>query len=74
LARPDGSGGKVIERAAILAAGADSAAVEAWILAHSGKAEHAEHARPSGGLHGRQSDPGSANRAPRRFVLPPGVL
>ena len=39
LARPHGSGGEVIERAAILAEGADSAAVIAWITAHAGVPE-----------------------------------
>jgi hypothetical protein len=34
LARPDSSGGAVIERAAILAEGADFASVMAWIENH----------------------------------------
>ncbi len=36
LARPHSSGGEVIERAAILAEGADFAAVMEWITAHNG--------------------------------------
>ncbi len=39
LARPDGAGGRVIERAAILAAGSDSAAILARIEAHDGRPE-----------------------------------
>src|SRR5216117_1831905 len=39
LSRPHSSGGKVIERAAILAEGADSAAVLTWIVAHAGEPE-----------------------------------
>lgn len=75
LARPHGSGGKVIERAAILASGADSAAIEAWILAHDGEPEQLESARRGGGLHGdRIAGPSEPARAPRRFLLPPGVL
>ena len=36
LSRPHASGGVVIERAAILAAGADFPAVMSWITAHEG--------------------------------------
>ena len=39
LARPHASGGEVIERAAILAEGADFAAIMAWVIAHGGKPE-----------------------------------
>ena len=42
LARPGQQGGHVIERAAIMAAGADSAAVEEWILAHAGRPEQTQ--------------------------------
>jgi hypothetical protein len=74
LARRHPSGGTVIERAAILAEGADSAAVVAWIIAHDGKPEAAVVA-PSRGLHGpRLSDPmGSQPRPPLRYVLPASV-
>jgi hypothetical protein len=55
LARPHSSGGKVIERAAILAEGTDSAAVMAWITAHAGIPE-ATVATPSRhGLHGSRN-------------------
>jgi hypothetical protein len=75
LARPHGSGGQVIERAAILAEGADFPAVMAWITAHAGTPETAGTASRSGGLHGSRFDAGtSKDRPPLRFVLPSGVL
>jgi hypothetical protein len=52
LARPHPSGGDVIERAAILASGVDSAEVIAWITAHSGRPEMAVPSGRGGGLHG----------------------
>ena len=75
LARPHASGGKVIERAAILAEGGDFAAVMAWITDHAGVPE-AVSAAPTHGLHGsRLDDSGrTPERAPSRFVLPAGVL
>jgi hypothetical protein len=75
LARPHGSGGQVIERAAIMAAGADSAAVIEWVLAHAGEPEEPIAASRSRGLHGARLSGGAAESgAPSRFVLPPGVL
>ncbi len=75
LARPHRSGGQVIERAAIMAAGADSPEVIDWILAHAGEAEATVATAPKGGLHGaRFSGASDAPRAPQRFVLPAGVL
>ena len=50
LARPDASGGDIIERAAILAAGSDFAAIVAWVIAHGGKPETVAAAVPRGGL------------------------
>lgn len=75
LARPRPSGGTVIERAAILAEGADCTAVVAWIIAHAGEPEAAIVSPPSG-LHGsRLSDPiGTGSRPPARYILPPGAL
>ena len=75
LSRPHSSGGDVIERAAILAAGPDSPAVVAWIVAHDGKPEAAEPA-PARGLHGSRISEGSRSepRPPLRYVLPPGTL
>lgn len=76
LSRPHGSGGRVIERAAILAAGTDSVAVLAWIAAHEGEPEAAVPVAAGRGLHSaRLSDTGGIGAsAPRRYVLPPGVL
>jgi hypothetical protein len=74
LARPHASGGVVIERAAILAAGTDLRAVTDWIVAHGGQPE-ALAAAPARGLHGsRLNDRGvTDSRPPLRFVLPPGA-
>jgi hypothetical protein len=75
LARPDASGGHVIERAAIMAEGPDFTAIVAWVMAHGGKAEAAAPTAPTGGLHGsRMMDGAESPRAPLRFVLPPGAL
>jgi hypothetical protein len=73
LARPGPSGGSVIERAAILAAGSDSAAIISWILAHSGRPETTPPPAPARGLHGSGSG-GRAEQHPPRYVLPAGVL
>jgi len=76
LARAHPSGGTVVERAAILAEGADFDAVIAWIGAHGGEPEERTAKASTSGLHGsRVHDAGSAEpRAPSRFVLPAGVL
>jgi hypothetical protein len=76
LSRRHPSGGTVIERAAIVAEGADSAAVVAWILDHAGTPEAAVEMSSSRGLHGpRISDPiRPGPRAPARYVLPAGTL
>ncbi|HSO98911.1 MAG TPA: hypothetical protein VLP43_08155 [Solirubrobacteraceae bacterium] len=75
LARPRAAGGQEIERAAILAAGADAPAVVAWILAHDGAPEQEVATPPRRGLHGAQlADATAKHRAPQRFVLPAGVL
>ena len=74
LSRPHRDGGAVIERAAILAAGADSAEVLRWITEHDGRAE-ALAARTSGrGLHSARLDEQASTRAPLRFVLPAEAL
>ena len=76
LARPHSSGGQVIERAAILAAGADFRAVVAWITSHQGLPEVATASPASRGLHGGRLSRGSEapSRPPQRFVLPAGSL
>src|SRR3954466_7211873 len=70
------SGGMVIERAAILAEGADCAAVVAWITAHDGEPEAAAVSRKGGGLHGARLSDASAreNRPPARYLLPAAAL
>lgn len=73
LSRPHSSGGVVIERAAILAAGADFPAVMNWVTAHAGTPEITAAATRHHGLHGsRFSD--RAPSPPLRFVLPFGAL
>jgi len=75
LSRRHTSGGKVIERAAILAEGADSDAVVGWIVAHAGQPEVTAVPPASHGLHGsRLTAAGGAARAPARYVLPAGAL
>jgi hypothetical protein len=75
LARRHPSGGVVIERAAILAEGADCAAVVKWILEHGGEPEAAPAAKVSRGLHSARlaDSTGTEPRAPARFVLPAGA-
>jgi hypothetical protein len=74
LARPHASGGRVIERAAILASGSGSSEVLAWITEHGAVPEDAP-AATSGGLFGGRIDESTASRrAPGRYVLPPDAL
>ena len=70
LARPRPGGGHVIERAAILAAGSDSAAIEAWILSHTGRAEQLT-AAAAGGLHSPRLE--APRGAPLRFLFERGA-
>jgi len=51
LSRAHPSGGTVIERAAILASGADLEAVMTWIAGHAGQPEATAAATPDRGLH-----------------------
>jgi hypothetical protein len=74
LGRPHSSGGTVIERAALLAEGADFDATMAWILAHGGGPEVSAAAGPRGGLHGSTRGAAPAAGKPLRFVLPAGAL
>ncbi len=77
LSRPHPSGGVVIERAAILAAGGDYRAIMDWILDHDGVGEVLAPSAPKGGLHGSRvgyrTETGGGG-TPVRFVLPPGTL
>jgi hypothetical protein len=76
LSRPHPSGGEVIERAAILAAGGDFQGILAWIAAHDGQAEAAVSTAGKGGLHGSRLEYriGGEGPTPLRFVLPAGAL
>jgi hypothetical protein len=75
LARPHSSGGKVIERAAMLAEGADFPELIAWINAHHGEPESVVPRASASGLHGsRMSGSGGRERAPQRYVLQAGEL
>jgi hypothetical protein len=79
LARPHPSGGAVIERAAVMAEGADFHEVMKWIESHGGKPEETTPVAGRGtrhGLHGARlnDSSGAASGVPRRFVLPPGAL
>jgi hypothetical protein len=72
LARPHRSGGKVIERVAILAEGADFDAVMSWILGRGGKAETAPPKAAPRGIHAARyhDTEGDAPPVPLRFILP----
>jgi hypothetical protein len=76
LARAHPSGGIVIERAAILASGADYPAIMDWITAHAGTPETTAPTGRSLGLHGSRINDGNtpASRQPMRFVLPANTI
>jgi hypothetical protein len=76
LARPNASGGAVIERAAILAEGADFTSVMTWIADHDGHPEATVAAGSTHGLHGARLNNGGTEqgRTPLRYVLPAGSL
>ncbi|WP_249012119.1 hypothetical protein [Conexibacter sp. DBS9H8] len=76
LARPHPSGGQVVERAAIMAAGVDGMAVIDWILDHDGVPETVVEPARNRGLHGARTTsptlPGLRRAA--RYVLAAGTL
>jgi hypothetical protein len=78
LSRSDRAGGRTIERAAIMAEGANSAAILDWLEASrwTPEAPIADTSHRGGsGLHGmrRESERGAARaQAPRRYVSPAG--
>jgi len=76
LARAHPSGGSVIERAAIVAEGADARAVVTWIVDHGGSPEESVPTSHRRGLHGAlvHAGGGSEPRTPSRYVLPAGAL
>src|SRR3712207_5341998 len=69
LARKHRSGGRVVERSALLAEGADFAALLAWIEAHDGVPEDVAAPTRTGGLFGDRH--GRPPPRPLRFLLPP---
>jgi hypothetical protein len=71
LARPHRSGAVTIERAALLASGADFGAAIRWIHAQGGRSL-APPAHSERGLHGARQAPGEAT--PLRYILPAGAL
>jgi hypothetical protein len=75
LARPDGDGGAVIERAAIMAEGAAASLIEEWVLSHGGEPEAPVIKASGPGLYRVRPDgPLAARRPPRRYVLPAHAL
>ena len=76
LSRPHGTGGVVIERAAILADGADFPAVMDWITAHAGTSDAIVAEPKRRGLHGSRLNDSATSAAPTplRFVLPNSAL
>ncbi len=74
LSRPHPSGAIVIERAAILASGADSPEIIDWIITHSGTPETP--AAENRGLHGARITAGRDHAAaqPTRFILPADAI
>jgi len=75
LSRQHPSGGRVIERAAVVAEGADSKTILDWITSHDGEPEGHPPEPAGGGLHRADRD-GSrlAISSPRRYLLPPGAF
>jgi hypothetical protein len=74
LSRPHSSGGVVVERAALLAAGSDLGAVLAWIAEHGGVPEEQAVAPVRSGLHGAPSGITGGSGNPVRFVFPASAL
>ena len=75
LARPDGDGGAIIERAAIMAEGSLAASIEEWVLSHGGEPEAPVISASGPGLYRvRRDGPLAARRPPRRYVLPAHAL
>jgi hypothetical protein len=75
LSRAHPSGGEVIERAAILAEGADFDAVVRWIIAHDGRPEARAAPSAGRGLHDtRLTAAAGGSGPPARYVLPADAL
>jgi hypothetical protein len=74
LSRSDRAGGRVIERAALMAEGPRSAALIAWLGDHGWEPEAPAAAAPrGGGLHGQREHRSASSGAPARYVLAPGA-
>jgi hypothetical protein len=74
LGRPDKTGNRVIERAALRAEGSDLAAVEAWILGHGGQPEAVAAPVAGRGLHAAREHAARPDAATARYVLPRAAL
>jgi len=76
LSRPHASGGRTIERAAILASGAQSGAMLRWIEAHAAEPEARVPVAAGRGLHSARLSEraGADTRKPLRYLLPPDAL
>ncbi len=74
LARPHRSGGHVVERASLLASGADFGAAIEWIAEHGGTPEALSIATRGSGLHGGRFAVRPADKHPQRYVLPAEAL
>ena len=74
LSRPHPSGGRVIEHAAVMASGPDSAAIMRWVL-DRGEPEALPAQSAGRGLHGLHASSDVKDvRRPLRYVIAPGVL
>lgn len=72
LSRRDRSGGRVIERAALLAEGTRSTALIAWLGEHGWEPEAPAAASPrGGGIHGQREHRSATPAAPARYLLLP---
>jgi hypothetical protein len=75
LSRASASGEAVIERAAIMAAGANAHAIISWILDHGGRPGASAPHAPARGLHGaRSGDDIGRSSPPSHYVLPADIL
>ena len=72
LSRSHRSGGRTVERAAILAESGDASEVIAWIERHGGVPEEAVARKGSGGLHAARTGSSDTSRTatPLRWVVP----
>ena len=72
LARSDRAGGRVIERAALLAEGTRSTELIAWLAAHGWEPEAPAAASPrGGGIHSAREHRSATPAAPTRYVQHP---